>query len=228
MDARHLFSIALLACASAAAPRPAGCPSPAGPITGDYVEARTASVFAGACHYNGERVTSGNQAVAAWHVAGGSWSGTDLAGVTAVAAVTSPSNLADADPGRSCELVVDAKTDAQAAAMVDLLRTECGGQLGRVTDVRRSSITFRDEAHAYTVAADGFAEMSVRPMPNNECCSQPHMVWYAPLTKLVGRKVGYTTLAHYDAGTGGDGWQRADENSAFYGSFAFALPTKTP
>lgn len=42
-------------------------PSPAAStrIVGDYVEARTASVFAGACHYNGELVTTGHEAVAA-------------------------------------------------------------------------------------------------------------------------------------------------------------------
>ena len=28
-------------------------------LRGDYVEVRTASVFAGACHYNGEVVTTG-------------------------------------------------------------------------------------------------------------------------------------------------------------------------
>ena len=35
-------------------------------IAGDYVEARTASVFAGACHYNGELVTTGRDAIMAW------------------------------------------------------------------------------------------------------------------------------------------------------------------
>ena len=237
MNARHLLSVALLACASAAAPLPKHVAGPvagpvvgpvAGPVVGDYVEARTASVFAGACHYNGERVTTGNQAVAAWHVTGGTWNGTDLAGVTAVAAVSSPSNLADPDPARSCELVVDARSAAQATAMADLLRSTCGGTLGRVAAVRRGAVTFRDDAHAYTVAADGFASMSVRPMPNNECCSQPHLVWYAPLTPLDGRKVGYTTVASYDAGTGGETWQRADENSAFYGSFALRPTVAAP
>ncbi len=36
-------------------------------LTGDYVEARTASVFAGACHFNGEVVTTGRDAVMAWN-----------------------------------------------------------------------------------------------------------------------------------------------------------------
>jgi hypothetical protein len=37
-------------------------------LRGDYVEVRTASVFAGACHYNGEVVTTGRDAIMAWNV----------------------------------------------------------------------------------------------------------------------------------------------------------------
>jgi len=58
MFMKSLFCCALgllISATSASTPR-----SPAGstPIKGDYVEARTASVFAGACHYNGELVTT--------------------------------------------------------------------------------------------------------------------------------------------------------------------------
>ena len=41
------------------------------PLAGDYVEARTASVFCGACHFNGEYMSTGNDAVAAWHFTSG-------------------------------------------------------------------------------------------------------------------------------------------------------------
>jgi hypothetical protein len=53
-------------------------------VRGVYVEARTASVFAGACHYNGELTTAGREAVLAWSVKEGSWGGVQLAGVRAV------------------------------------------------------------------------------------------------------------------------------------------------
>ncbi|HEX8117567.1 MAG TPA: hypothetical protein VF521_09860, partial [Pyrinomonadaceae bacterium] len=54
-------------------------------LKGVYVEARTASVFAGACHYNGELTTAGREAVMAWSVKEGSWGGVSLAGVSALA-----------------------------------------------------------------------------------------------------------------------------------------------
>src|SRR5262249_24632230 len=37
-------------------------------LQGDYVEVRSASVFAGACHFNGENVTTGRDAMLAWNV----------------------------------------------------------------------------------------------------------------------------------------------------------------
>src|SRR2546421_9883587 len=79
----------------------AGCPGasvpatsvPAAKITGDYVEARTASVFAGACHYNGELVTTGRDAILAWSFTSGLCNGADLTGLRAMAAVTCDQSL---------------------------------------------------------------------------------------------------------------------------------------
>src|SRR5438270_10141560 len=73
-------------------------------LRGDYVEARTASVFAGACHYNGELTTTGRDAMLAWSVSEGSWDGVKLAGVRAVAVVSSDANLADTHAARRSEL----------------------------------------------------------------------------------------------------------------------------
>src|SRR5947209_9625485 len=93
-------------------------------IKGDYVEVRTASVFAGACHYNGEVVTTGREAIMAWNIASGSWHNTNLAGLRAMASVTSTANLGDEHAARKFELVVDpSASDAQVTVFTDLLRT---------------------------------------------------------------------------------------------------------
>ena len=217
MKTRFALAVAAsLACLSAAkVPAPA---QPVGPVVGDYVEARTASVFAGACHYNGERVTTGRDAVLAWHVTGGAWHGTDLTGLRATAAVTCDDNLAETAAARRTELVVDGSPD-QAAAFADLLSARCGSQLGPIA-VRRSAVSFAKSGRSYQVDAAGFADLAVQPMPNDACCSQPSMVWYAPLVPLLHRKVGYADRAAYTAGTGGDAWERLGENDAFYGPFS--------
>src|SRR5207247_8389756 len=76
-------------------------------VQGDYVEVRTASVFAGACHFNGEVVTTGRDALMAWNVTSGSWNATDLIGMRAIAIVNSEENLANAKAARRSELILD-------------------------------------------------------------------------------------------------------------------------
>ncbi|HYY41163.1 MAG TPA: DUF1326 domain-containing protein [Pyrinomonadaceae bacterium] len=190
-------------------------------LTGDYVEVRTASVFAGACHYNGELVTTGRDAVLAWRVTAGAWQGVDLAGVRALAVVSSEANLADATAARRAEVVVDsAASAAQADAIVSALRSKYAATFGHVLVVRRAPVSFAREAEAYSVSVPNVAELTVRAMPDHECCKLPHLVWYDSLVPLAGRRVGLTLKASFAGDTVGESWQQAGQNSAFYGNFA--------
>ena len=191
-------------------------------VKGVYVEARTASVFAGACHYNGELTTAGREAVMAWSVKEGSWGGVNLAGVRAVAVVGSEANLSDSAAARKAELVVDSNASAeQAKAFARAVESAYGAVLGRVVEVRRAPVGFDASGKTFKVSAPGAASLDVEAMPNDLCCRMPHMVWYAPLVSVEGRKVGYTRVASYSGGAAGDAWQRTGENSAFYGIFSF-------
>ncbi|MGD0461938.1 MAG: DUF1326 domain-containing protein [Tepidisphaeraceae bacterium] len=192
------------------------------PLSGDYVEARTASVFAGACHYNGELVTTGNDAVMAWQFNTGQWRNVDLAGVRVMAAITSTENLGQFDGSRKSEIIVDsAATAQQADAAVQAILSHDSQSLGKIASVRRGSITFQKDGRDYHVKSAGFASLDVSGMPNDECCKQPNLVWYSPLVQLVNRKVGYTSNAAYVAGKISDPWQRSGENSAFYGAVVY-------
>ena len=214
---KTLLCIAMGLLISAARP----LPQDSKPIAGDYVEARTASVFAGACHYNGELVTIGHEAVAAWNFTSGTYNGVDLSGVRALAAIGSDANLGTEKAARKTELVIDSSaTEAQAHAVAALLKEKCG-QLGEIVSVRRAPVSFSHASNEYRISAEKFAAMTVRPMPNNECCAQPNLVWYQPLSPLTSRKVGFTDSATYTAGNVSDPWQRAGENSAFYGAFSW-------
>ena len=200
---RRLLPMAMLSLVAAA---PAPTTPAVSTVHGDYVEARTASVFAGACHYNGERVTEGRSAVLAWNIAGGSFKGIDLAGVRMVAAVAGDENLAEPGRAHRSELVIDAPTDAQRTAAAGWVKAQLGERLGTIVGVKPMVITFKREAGETTVSAKGVAAMSVRAMPDAACCAQPNLVWYEPMMPVTGRRVGST-------------WQRSDENSAIYGTF---------
>jgi hypothetical protein len=191
-------------------------------VKGDYVEVRTASVFAGACHYNGELTTSGRDALIAWNVKSGKWQGVGLAGVRAVAIIKATENLADINAAREAEIIIgEDASDAQSRAMLNALRTRYANSLGKIIEVRRGPLSFEHEGKAYSVRANSLASIDIEAMPDDLCCKMPQLVWYSPLFPIENRKVGYTTKASFAGGSVGDPWQRSGENSAFYGSFSF-------
>ena len=189
-------------------------------LRGDYVEVRTASVFAGACHYNGEVVTTGRDAMMAWKVNSGKWQGIDLSGVRVLAVVSADANLAENNAGRQSEIIIDSQASRQQAlAMVNALKEKYAASLGRVVEVRTAPISFERNGRTYAVVTDE-AAINVEGMPNDLCCRMPNLVWYAPLVGLENRKVGYTSKALYNGKVVGEPWSRSGENSAFYGSFS--------
>ena len=189
-------------------------------LRGDYVEVRTASVFAGACHYNGEVVTTGRDAMMAWNVTSGQWQGMDLSGVRVMAIVSADANLGEQNAARQSEIIIDSKASrAQALAMMNALKEKYAASLGKIVEVRSAPISFERNGRTYAVVTNE-AAINVEAMPNDLCCKMPNLVWYTPLVGLENRKVGYTEKALYSGKTVGEPWSRSGENSAFYGTFA--------
>lgn len=189
-------------------------------LRGDYVEVRTASVFAGACHYNGEVVTTGRDALMAWNVTSGKWQGVDLTGVRVLAIVSSDSNLGEANAARQSEIIIDSGASrSQALAMTNALKEKYAASLGQIVEVRTAPITFERKGRTYAVVTNE-AAINVEAMPNDLCCKMPNLVWYTPLVGLENRKVGYTSKALYSGKVVGEPWSRSGENSAFYGTFS--------
>src|SRR5688500_502637 len=185
-----------------------------------YVEVRMASVFAAACHYNAEVVTTGRDALVAWNVTSGKWQNVDLSGVRAMAIVSSKSNLSEANAARQSEVIIDAAASPeQSQAMLSVLKEKYASSLGEIVEVRNTPITFEHKDRSYTVKADD-ATINVEAMPNDLCCKMPNLVWYKPLVGLENRKVGYTINATYGGHKVSEPWSRSGENSAFYGLFA--------
>lgn len=189
-------------------------------LRGDYVEVRTASVFAGACHYNGEVVTTGRDGMMAWNVTNGQFQGVDLSGVRAMAIVSADVNLAEDNAARRSEIIIDSNASrAQSVAMLNVLKEKYAAALGTIAEVRSAPIRFERTGRAYNVVTNE-AAINVEAMPNDLCCKMPNLVWYTPFVGLENRKVGYTTKALYNGKVVGEPWSRSGENSAFYGSFS--------
>lgn len=196
-------------------------PGTATAITGRYVEARTASVFAGACHYGAEATTAGREAVLAWKLEGGSFDGVSLADVELAAAVRADVNLAEPDAARSSVVYLDEDASAsQRAAVLAWLEREHGAVLGKVEQVRTAPLQVAFEGDSYRVHAADWVHLEGVAMPDRACCSMPSNVWYRPLVALEGRLVGESALFAVSDPALGPSFERRAENDAFLGSLA--------
>src|SRR5580692_712607 len=108
--------------------------NPRMPLAGDYVEARTASVFAGACHVNGELMTTGRDAVMAWQFNDG---------VRVMAAVSSEDNLSNQAAARKSEIVID-DSSSKVLGHTDLtaILARDGSALGKIVSIQHAAIAF--------------------------------------------------------------------------------------
>ena len=198
--------------------------APAGEdVRGRYVEARTASVYAGACHYGGEATTDGREALLAFHVESGTRSGVDLADGDVVVLVRGEANLADARaPRRSIVYVSASEPRERREALAATIRERCAPDVGAVDEVRAIDLSLRITDDGYAVRAPGLFELDGAAMPDRACCKMPYNVWYAPFVRVEKPLVGLNRSFVSSDKALGTVWSRPGENAAFLGRFALA------
>lgn len=189
-------------------------------VRGDYVESRSANVFVGACHHEGELVTAGRNALLAWNITEGEHAGVSLKGVTAVAVVAADKHLSLADARRKSVLYVSAAATAeQRDALASLLREKAGRALGDLTAVKTAPISFDARGDMYRVQADGIAYMKIRKQTAELCCKQPYETWGKPFVPVAAAKAGYCVSVEYKDRGLVQAWSATDQNNAFFGRF---------
>lgn len=191
-------------------------------VAGEYVEARSLSVYAGACHYNGEYDTAGREAVLVWKMDSGVLDGVRVDGLGIVAVVSGKDNLGKAGIARRAVLYVDQKaTPAQSAALVKLIKSKAAGALGSVVAVKTAPFTFESDGKITTIAAGNVARLSVSAYPCDHCV-MPAEVWYKPLAPgVTDAKVAQGTRTGYNDATLGVSWTQEPSDNVFVGTFAF-------
>lgn len=191
-------------------------------IAGDYIESRSASVYAGPCHYSNEAVTAGRTATLAWHFNSGAYHGVSLKGLNAVAVLSADGNLADDPAARHAVLYLDARaTPAQTAALRSLFTEKYSAELGRVEAVKAAAVQVSHDDLDYHVRVDKVAQLEVNRYLCQHCTEQPFQVWYQPFVPASDVIVGRTTRTAYHDNVLGISWDdRQEADSAFVGSFA--------
>ena len=190
-------------------------------VQGEYLEARSVSVYVGACHYGAEYVEGGREATLVWNIRQGTWKGVSLDGLTVVAVVTAQNNLAiDTDTRRSVLYLDEEATSEQRAALTDLMSTKRGELLGEIVSTENASITFAKEGVQYDLRVGEVLTLSVSRYPCQNC-TQPHQIWYKPLEQLDTPIVGKSTTYCYQDKILSVTWNCGeDTNNVFVGDFA--------
>jgi hypothetical protein len=196
-------------------------------LTGEYVEARTAEVFAGGCIMNSEAETMGRQAVLAWRITSGAFNGVPLDGLTVIAAVAGDRNLGMREMGGEAPTAVKAiitvdprATAAQRTALVAVVRELTGGLITQVVRVDTAPMRFATSANYVEVsAADTLLLTIKKEMTHDPSCGA--MQWFKPFTQMAHSSMGVAE-AHSFSGAGlGTKWSAPDKRSAFWGTFSY-------
>ena len=197
-------------------------------ITGEYVEARTAEIFAGGCIMNSEAETAGRQAVLAWRVTSGQLNGVMLDGLSVAAAVAGDRNLGMRELGGDAPQVVRAvitvdvrATEAQRLALVQLARDLSGELITEIVRVDAAPIAFASTGQSVDVEVPETLRLSInKTIVHDPSCGA--MQWFTPFSRrLVAPAMG-TADAHAFTGTGlNSRWSAPHKKSAFFAAFAY-------
>ena len=197
-----------------------------GTLSGSYVEARTAEVFAGGCIMNSEAETVGRQAVMAWKIDRGSYRGVRLDGLAVMAAVNGDRNLGMREMGGEAPqlveaaIVVDARAnEAQREALVAMARDLSKHVVKDVVSVTAAPITYWSDAERIAIAAPQVQLTVNKVMTHDPSCGA--MQWFRPLTTIQQGTMGVAEAHAFSGSALGTRWSDPNKRSAFFATFTY-------
>jgi len=200
----------------------------AGSIQGEYIEARNADVYTGACFANSEGGIVGDLAVMGWKVSQGSFQGVDLEGLGVVAVVKASGTLGDvhgnAYPAKAV-LIVDEKANPEQRLALRAFARKMGGDLlVDVVRVEYAPIELNVEnnnVHAAnaTLTAGTLASVKTRAINGKDHICSNEEVWYLPLTKVNHFMPAYTLVNSFQGQGLDTRWNTPDKRGSFVANF---------
>lgn len=194
-------------------------------VTGTYVEARTAEVFAGACVMNGEAATTGREALLAWKVDRGQVNGVSLDGLAVVAALAADANLGiheiggESTTARAALFLDSRATPAQQKALVSMVKSLSGNLIGSVVQETSAPIQFVDTGHEIRVSADTLKLAVEKHLNHDASCGNKQ--WFGPLTAVDGAQMGTTDENEFSGPSLSTKWSDPNKRSSFFGTFSY-------
>jgi hypothetical protein len=220
------FSAVAVAGFLAASPLSASDPKS---VAGDYVEVRTAQVYAGGCIMGSEGEAAGREAILAWRVSRGAVDGVPLGGLAIVAAATADNNLGTHELGgaaatvlKSVVLVDERASAAQRSALITMARSLAPSIVRSVVETKAVPIAFeRNGDNVHVRAAEASIDV-VTNVPHSPNCGA--LKWFEPLGLTQDAEIGVTRLQEWTGSALGPRWKQVsdDKRSAFVGKFSYA------
>jgi hypothetical protein len=211
-----LFVIALCAAALAGAS-----------VQGEYIEARNADVFVGACFANAEVGNAGDLAIMGWRISKGVWQGVSLDGLSVMGVIRARSTLGDPSnssyPVRAMLIIDERASASQRIALKSFAQRMGGDLLQDVVRIEYLPVNFSIQGDVHsataTLAAADIVRIETRAMAKGDHYCANTEAWYLPLTK-VDHAMGATAVTNYFRGKGLDAnWSIPGRPSAYVGTF---------
>lgn len=197
-------------------------------ITGEYLEARTCSVYTGPCFANAEMGLCGKEALMAWKVDKGDWNGVKLDGIGAALILKAENTLGfdgifPQKPGKmAAVMIIDSKASPkQLSAMVEFVRDAAKEYTGNILRVRRAPIVLKNDhlKKKAQFSAGGLAEIKTRALKKEDCVCTNEVVYYLPLTKVENFSPAFSLKMSYQGKTLGRRFTNYGTRSAFLATF---------
>ena len=198
-------------------------------VAGDYVEVRTAQVFAGGCIMGSEGEAAGREAILAWRVSRGAVAGVPLDGLSVVAAATADNNLGTHELGgapatvlKSVVLVDERANPAQREALITMARSLAPTIVRSVVETRAVPIAFVRSGESVSVRAAEASVDVITGVPHSPNCGA--LKWFEPLAKTQDAQIGVTLLQEWRGNALGPRWRQVsdEKRSSFVGKFSYA------
>lgn len=197
-------------------------------ITGEYLEARTCDVWTGPCFGNAEMGQAGKEAVMAWKVDEGSFSGVSLDGLGVALVVNAEGTLGTngifpmrAGKTRSVILVDEKADEKQRAALVDFVKDTAGELVGKLASVQTVPIELsNDHLDGRGVFQAGeIAKIETRKLGKGDCVCTNEIMFYLPLTEVENFSPAYVKTNSYQGEGLNNKWTAKYQRGAFLATF---------
>lgn len=197
-------------------------------IRGQYLESRTCDIYTGPCFANAEMTLAGKEAVMAWKVEEGGWSGAELAGLSVALVVKADGTLGtDGVFGQSATetsaviLVDEQATPAQEQALVAFVKEAAADLAANIQKVERTPIELEND---YTkmhgsLKAGRLARIETRQLGKGDCVCTNEAVFYKPLVEVQQATPAYSLKQSYRGKDLGGTWDYNNTRSAFLATF---------